>query len=221
MLLTPPALAALLLAVPLTMAATSSAAVAGPEVRAMVLSIGDGDTICVLQGQQQITVRLACIDAPEIAQAPDGANARRYLQTRLRLGSSVILRPQKLDRYGRTVAEVIGEVNLNLALVEDGMAFAYRQYLGQCDAREYLEAEFQASRSRYGVWRVLGGITRPWDFRRSRTPGRSASSTESIPGGRRFRCREIGSFASAQELLRQGHMYMDGNGDGVACESLR
>ena len=77
---------------------------------------------------------------PKRPRAPDGANARRYLQSRLRLGSSVILRPQAVDRYGRMVAEVIGEVNLNLALVEDGMAFAYRKYLAQCDAKEYLDA---------------------------------------------------------------------------------
>ena len=121
-----------------------------------------------------------------------------------------------LERYGRTVAEVIGEVNLNLAMVEDGQAFAYHQYLSQCNAREYLDAEFRASRSRYGVWRVPGGITRPWDFRRSRSAGRSASSTESIPGGRTVRCSEIGSFARAQELLRQGHTYLDGNGGGEA-----
>jgi endonuclease YncB( thermonuclease family) len=189
--------------------------------RATVLSIGDGDTIRVLQGQQRITVRLACIDAPEMAQAPYGAQSRAYLQTRLRIGAPVTLLPQTVDRYGRTVAEVIGEVNLNLAMVEDGQAFAYREYLGQCDAREYLDAEFRASRTRYGVWRVPGGITRPWDFRRDRTSGRSARSAESITGGRRLRCREIGSFARAQELLRQGHTYLDGNGDGVACESLR
>jgi hypothetical protein len=143
------------------------------------------------------------------------------LKSQLRIGAPVTLLPQSVDRYGRTVAEVIGEVNLNLAMVEDGMAFAYRKYLGQCDAREYLDAEFRASRSRYGVWQVPGGITRPWDFRRGRSAGRSASSTESIPGGRAVRCSEIGSFARAKELLRQGHTYLDGNGDGVACESLR
>ncbi len=197
------------------------AAMAGPEVRATVLSIGDGDTIRVQQAQQRLTIRLACIDAPEMAQAPHGVNARRYLQSRLRLGSSVTLRPQTVDRFGRTVAEVIGDVNLNLALVEDGMAFAYRPYLAQCNAKEYLDAEFRASRSRFGVWRVPGGITRPWDFRRGRTSGRAGSGTESIPGGRRYRCSEIGSFARAQELVRQGHTYLDGNGDGVACESLR
>nr|WP_255009876.1 excalibur calcium-binding domain-containing protein [Cyanobium sp. ATX 6F1] len=31
----------------------------------------------------------------------------------------------------------------------------------------------------------------------------------------------MGSFAKAQELLKQGHSYLDKNGDGVACESLR
>ncbi|WP_094555540.1 thermonuclease family protein [Synechococcus sp. 1G10] len=189
--------------------------------QAEVLSIGDGDTIRVQQGQQRITVRLACIDAPEMAQAPHGAKARSYLQSRLRLGSSVTLRTQTVDRYGRTVAEVFSGVNINLALVEDGMAFAYRKYLGQCDAKEYLDAEFRASRSRYGVWQVPGGITRPWDFRRSRSEGRSARTTESIPGGRKYRCKEIGSYQQAQVLLRQGHTYLDSNGDGEACESLR
>jgi hypothetical protein len=33
----------------------------------------------------------------------------------------------------------------------------------------------------------------------------------------RYRCKEIGSYARAQELLRQGHTYLDSNGDGEAC----
>jgi endonuclease YncB( thermonuclease family) len=66
------------------------------------------------------------------------------------------------------VAEVIGEINLGLALVEDAQAFAYRRYLGGCDARAYLDAEFRASRHRFGVWQVPGGIPRPWDVRRQR-----------------------------------------------------
>jgi hypothetical protein len=176
-------------------------------------------------------VRLACIDAPEMAQAPYGAQSRAYLQTRLRIGTPVTLLPQTFDRYGRTVAEVIGEVNLNLAMVEDGQAFAYRQYLSQCNAQEYLDAEYRASRHRFGVWQVPGGITRPWDFRRARRSGGSSRAVSSgvapagtapaAIAGQRYRCKQIGSFARAQELLRQGHTYLDGNGDGVACESLR
>jgi len=224
-------LAALLLAVAMAPMAVSPEAVAGPEIRATVLSIGDGDTIRVLQGQRRITIRLACIDAPEMAQAPYGAQSRAYLQTRLRIGAPVTILPQTVDRYGRTVAEVIGEVNLNLAMVEDGQAFAYRQYLSQCNAQEYLDAEFRASRRRYGVWQVPGGITRPWEFRRARRSGGSSRAVSSglapvgsapaAIAGQRYRCRQIGSFTRAQELMRQGHTYLDGDGDGVACESLR
>ena len=180
------------------------AAVAGPDGRATatVVSIGDGDTIRLIEGGKRITVRLACIDAPELAQAPYGEQARNYLQSRLKIGSKVHLLSQTVDRYGRTVAEVIGEINLNLAMVEDGMAFAYLKYLGQCDEKAYLDAEFRASRRRYGVWQVPGGITRPWDFRRSRRSSRSAADSRSVPAGRRYRCSEIGSYARAQELLR-------------------
>ena len=39
--------------------------------------------------------------------------------------------------------------------------------------------------------------------------------------GRKLAYRQIGSFARAQELLRQGHGHLDMNGDEVVCESLR
>ena len=146
---------------------------ARPHRSATVLSIGDGDTIRVRQGGRQRTVRLACIDAPELAQRPDGERSRAYLRTRLPIGSPVHLMGKTTDRYGRIVAEVIGEINLNLALVEDGQAFTYPKYLHQCDAAEYMAAERRASRRRHGVWRVPGGITRPWMFRRGiRSPSK-------------------------------------------------
>lgn len=37
---------------------------------ATVLSVGDGDTLRIVEGEQRITIRVACIDAPEIAQSP-------------------------------------------------------------------------------------------------------------------------------------------------------
>ena len=167
---------------------------------ATVLSIGDGDTIRVRQSGKALTVRLACIDAPETAQSPYGQQARNYLQQRLPVGREVSLNIKTTDRYGRSVAEVISDININLAMVEDGQAFAYRQYLSGCDAMEYLDAEYRASRRRYGVWQLEGGITRPWDFRRGR---RSAAIPDgTTPGGRRYRCSEIGSYAKAPGPIR-------------------
>jgi endonuclease YncB( thermonuclease family) len=141
---------------------------AGQDVQAIVLSIGDGDTIRVLQAGRTLTVRLACIDAPEGAQGPYGQQARRYLQQRLPRNREISLDVKTIDRYDRTVAEVFSGVNINLAMVEDGQAFAYRRHLGSCNERAYREAEQRASRRRFGVWQVPGGITRPWDFRRGR-----------------------------------------------------
>jgi len=48
------------MAVAMAPMAVFPAAVAGPETRATVLSIGDGDTIRVLEQGRKITVRLAC-----------------------------------------------------------------------------------------------------------------------------------------------------------------
>ena len=202
---------------------------------ATVISIGDGDTISVLERGQKLKVRLACIDAPETAQSPYGMASRNQLKALLPLGSTVSLRVQAVDRYGRTVAEVIGKGTVNLAMVQSGQAFVYRQYLGRCDRGAYLAAERQAQAQRLGVWAVSGGITRPWDFRQGggvqrRSGATPAAATPTAPSvsplsqqasGAHYTCKQIGSFARAQELLRQGHSYLDRNGDGVACESLR
>lgn len=202
---------------------------------ATVLSIGDGDTISVLERGQKLKVRLACIDAPETAQSPYGMASRNQLKALLPLGSTVSLRVQAVDRYGRSVAEVIGNKGMvNLAMVRSGQAFVYRQYLGRCDRQAYLAAERQAQAQRLGVWAVPGGMTRPWDFRHGGTGRRSAgadpaAASSSAPAfspqaaqhsGAKITCKQIASFAQAQELLRQGHSYLDRNGDGVACEGL-
>ena len=56
----------------------------------LALSIGDGDTIRVRQGGRAISVRLACIDAPEMAQSPTasglGTTCRCVCRSALRSG---------------------------------------------------------------------------------------------------------------------------------------
>jgi len=97
-----------------------------PEFRAKVVSVGDGDTLRVSKGGRPITIRLACIDAPETAQSPWGQQSRAYLMQRLPSGREVTIRPHTTDRYGRTVAEVISDININLVMVEDGQAYPLR-----------------------------------------------------------------------------------------------
>ena len=142
-----------------------AATAAGP---ATLVSVGDGDTIRVTGANgQKVTIRMACIDAPETAQGESGAQATLVLKQLLGSGPLEI-RPQTADRYGRTVAEVYaGGRNVNLEMVRLGMAYAYRQYLSGCDENAYLGAEAQAERGRQGVWR-WGNEVKPWDFRKSR-----------------------------------------------------
>jgi len=196
-------------------------------VDATVLSIGDGDTITVTQGNQKTKVRLACIDAPETSQAPYGMDARRALQALLPLGSEVSLKIKATDRYGRSVSEVtkVG-INVNQSLIASGNAFVYWQYINGCDRQTYSRLESEARLKGLGVWSISGGLERPWDYRHQRRNPNSrvatpSSKTVSTPSSQRYRCREISSWSKAQELLRQGHSYLDGDGDGEACESLR
>ena len=199
-----------------------------PAQAATVLSVGDGDTLRVDDRGKRLTIRLACIDAPEMAQGPYGQQSRALLANLAPVGSDVTLKVVDTDRYGRTVAEISrGGQSLNLRMVRRGQAFAYRQYLSNCNPTAYLGAERGAEVDRIGVWSSPGGIQRPWDFRHGRrgyrpaAPRSAGQAAGPPPGERRYRCSQIGSYAQAQVLLRQGHTYLDGNGDGEACESLR
>lgn len=212
-----------------------------PAEAATVLSIGDGDTMRVRDGGRLLTIRLACIDAPEIAQKPYGARAREALQQLAPVGSEVALQIQTTDRYGRSVAEVFrGGENLNLAMVRQGAAFAFRKYLGQCNSLRYLSAESEAEFLQAGVWANPGGITRPWAWRAESRENPPQAPTPRLPkgpasvnlgvmtgggggssgGGGRYYCKNL-SHTEAQQLLRQGHTYLDRDGDGEACERNR
>ena len=72
---------------------------------AKIVSIIDGDTIKIDRDGKQITVRLACIDAPETQQRGGKASSRR-LEELIPIGAKIKLRMITEDRYGRQVAEV-------------------------------------------------------------------------------------------------------------------
>jgi hypothetical protein len=154
-------------------------------------------------------------------------DSRRALQGLLPIGSEVTLKTKAVDRYGRSVAEVLkGGSNINQTLVRSGDAFVYWQYISGCDRQTYSRLENDAHLKGLGIWSVPGGIQRPWDYRRGIRGANTASSSgggASTTGtsSRKYRCGEIGSWSRAQDLLKQGHTYLDRDGDGEACESLR
>lgn len=139
---------------------------------ASVVSVGDGDTIRVRQGSQTVTVRLGCIDAPELAQKPWGERAKYRLGQLLPTGQAVRLRTIDRDQYGRTVAEVFkGNQSINLQMVREGYAIIYPQYFGGCSASrsQYVQAEAGSRQNRLAFWSQPNRVL-PWEFRAGRRP---------------------------------------------------
>jgi endonuclease YncB( thermonuclease family) len=149
------------------------------EVR--VVGVADGDTITVRDPNgPQRRIRLSGIDAPERGQA-FGERSRQSLAGWV-FGREVTIQWSRLDRHGRIVAKVLiappGEcappctarIDVNLAQVEAGMAWHYRQFEQQqqpADRLAYAAAEMQAREQRIGLWRDPNPVP-PWEWRRSR-----------------------------------------------------
>lgn len=132
----------------------------------------DGDTIrCwrkVGTVAEEVRVRLAYIDAPEIGHPQTRAyaiSARAYLRRLLALGEVVEVRIIGQDFYERFIAEVIrlrDYGNCGLRLVHEGYAA-----LWQCpqERGEYHAAQDIAQQKRRGIWRTPGPWQTPWRYR--------------------------------------------------------
>lgn len=125
----------------------------------------DGDTLD-LNGAR---IRLYGIDAPESAQTCKhgarewacGAEATQELAQMIG-DQPLTCETRDTDRYGRSVATCeAGGVSVNIWMVRNGWAVAYRQYGGAI----YGANEDAAKRDRLGVW--SGTFAMPWDWRKS------------------------------------------------------
>lgn len=125
----------------------------------------DGDT-CTLQCQdERVKVRLHCIDAPEMKQAPWGKMSRDYLRQRATPGATVdLVRMGQNDKYGRAVGVLLLDgVNLNLNQVHAGQAAVYPKY---CTDPVFYQAQEDAKAYRRGIWQEDGEQQAPWDWRK-------------------------------------------------------
>ncbi len=98
-----------------------------------IQSCYDGDTCTTKRGE---TIRLACIDAPELRGAradPFRAKAAKDYLNDLVDNSTVTIRRIKEDSFGRTIAELSkGPINIQERLVEKGYAQIYEKHASQC-----------------------------------------------------------------------------------------
>lgn len=169
-----------------TVAPPVAVAAAVGETIAGRASVRDGDTI-EIGGR---VVRLQGIDAPESGQTCDDASGAAWrcgrdsaaALDRIVGGRTVACQTDPRDardRYGRALAIcAAGGRDIGLALLDAGMAVAYRRYLDWPDrsARPhkaaYLAAESAARTARRGMW--AGRFDLPEIWRRARPNGRTA-----------------------------------------------
>jgi len=144
-----------------------------------VTRIIDGDTVEVVTQDHPTTpgkivavrIRLADIDAPESGQAY-GSLSRQHLANMI-FRKIVRVEDKQQDRYERTLGVIYSqhcapkcvEININMQMVVDGMAWAYR-FRGRATDPQMHGLEQDARQARRGLW-ADPHAQEPWKWRRN------------------------------------------------------
>jgi len=140
-----------------------------------VVKVSDGDTV---QGETpegtKLKIRLYGIDAPETVHGkmpgqPMGKESLNALRNKI-LHKNVKIELLDVDRHRRIVAMLwLDNRNINLEMVKEGYAEAYREYLKDPYRQPFMEAEKEARTAKKGIW-AIADYERPCAFkRRSKT----------------------------------------------------
>jgi micrococcal nuclease len=210
------------------------------DATATVTRVVDGDTVDIspsVEGRSR--VRLIGMDTPEISfgTQPYGPEASAFAKRELD-GEEVRLEldVQKIDPYGRLLAYVYlpdGRM-FNEKLVEEGYAQVATFPPNVKYKDRFLQAQREARTANRGLWGLSAGeLCRQTDRGNGIGGGCSGAEREAQPayqspgeGGGVDGDLDCGSFATheeAQRVLEQDPSdpnYLDGDGDGQACEDL-
>jgi endonuclease YncB( thermonuclease family) len=132
-----------------------------------VIGIADGDTLTILiDGNSQVKVRLAGIDAPEKTQA--FGNASKKLLSNKVFSQNIKVEARGKDKYGRVLGIIrLGDQDINEYMIAEGLAWHYKKYAKDQPAGEadqYSRTEEIARLNKKGLW-VQENPTPPWDYR--------------------------------------------------------
>ena len=139
-----------------------------------VLRIVDGDTIDVLDGNnQKLRIRLLGIDAPESEQY-FGYESSVYLKKILNGEFVTIIskpnknKPYTLGYYRRVIGKIVlNGKDINLEMIEKGMAWHFKKYQKSQpikDRYSYNKAENEARKKNVGLWLGKNPLA-PWTWR--------------------------------------------------------
>jgi micrococcal nuclease len=218
----------------------------GPEdydATVRVTRVVDGDTIDIsssVSGRSR--VRLIGMDTPEVyfGTQPYGPEASAYAKQHLE-GEEVSLEldVQKVDPYGRLLAYVYlpDGAMFNETLLEEGYAQVATFPPNMKYVDRFLEAQREARAANRGLWGLSAGeLCQQTDRGNGIGGGCSGSETEFQPdyqsdgagsganaGDGDLDCANFATHEEAQRVLEQDPSdpnYLDGDGDGEACEDL-
>lgn len=141
---------------------------------ATILYCYDGDTCRIkTDGGLWFNVRLFGIDAQEMAWRgkkrrsgqPFAEFAKNALNKKAK-GQFARLNQADLDAYNRPVVEIwLNDKNINLEMVEEGWAEAYKGKTKRINIAPYLKAEKKAREKKLGIWK-LKNYESPREFRK-------------------------------------------------------
>ncbi len=188
-------------------------------VRGQVVAVGDGDSLTLRVGNEKVKVRLAQIDAPELGQ-PYGRESRAALAAMV---SKRTVRAEviEIDRYDRNVAEVyLDGRHVNRDMVELGHAWAYTKYSRSIHVIELEDAARAGGRGLWSLPEEQRDAPWEWRHRGGNRPRVKPIARSQFACGTKHRCSEMTSCAEARFHLAECGLEIDGDRDGIPCESL-
>jgi endonuclease YncB( thermonuclease family) len=205
----------------------------GGEI-AQVTVVVDGDTIKVSLSGQEVTVRYIGVDTPERGD-PCYAEARAANQTLVGGQTITMVKDvSETDRYGRLLRYIYaaGNVFVNAELVKSGWALAKEYPPDTSRAAEFEALEASAKAQNIGCW-PSGVFTGGGSGSLAPTATGGAVTVEASSGavcdcsGNKYNCKDFKTHAEAQACYDfcknagAGDVHhLDGDGNGLACESL-
>ena len=220
--------------------ASHGAGQTGHEATVEVTRVVDGDTIDIspsVEGRSR--VRLIGMDTPEVyfGTQPYGSEASAFAKQELN-GEEVTLEldVQKIDPYGRLLAYVYlpnGEM-FNETLLTEGYAQVATFPPNVKYVDRFLRAQREAREATRGLWGLSAGELCQQTDRDNgigggctgsepETPAASQSASPGSGGDSNLDCASFETHEEAQRVYEQDLSdpnYLDGDGDGVACEDL-
>ena len=208
------------------------------DATATVTRVVDGDTVEISPPVEGLsTVRLIGMDTPEVyfGTQPYGSEASAFAKRELD-GEQVGLEldVQKIDPYGRVLAYVYlpDGTMFNETLLREGYAQVATFPPNVKYQDRFLEAQREARAANRGLWGLSAGeLCKQTDRGNGIGGGCSGSESQSVGGSAsagsgadsNLDCASFAYQEEAQRVLKQDPSdpnYLDGDGDGVACEEL-